>query len=562
MKTGAPIDLVVLGVYFVVLIGIGIYFSKKNKGGKDYFSGGNRLPWWVSGISLYMASFSAWTFTGAAGFVYSTEWFGVIYFIIWPVAFLVGSQITAAKWRRTRVISPVEYTRTRYNTMTQQTIGFVVVINALFGLGLTLTAVSQVIGSIMGLNITMVIVVSSLAILFYTYFGGLWAVAIADVFQFVILIGITIVILPLSLDLVGGIGNVFNHFTTLSLNHSFKGEEYNIFWLIAVFVFNTFNAANQAQRYYSVRDEKASRKVGILCGLLFITIPILFGIPPLVAKMIWPDLMSVQFFQAQTVPMEYVFIALVLKILPNGLIGVFMAAMFSATLSALDSAYNSAAAVMARDIYGGLFKPNATDKQLMTFGKIATFCIGIVTTITAVIYAGSSFGIFNWMMVFVSLFNIPMSIPLVCGLLFKDLKRWSGLATILLGLLLGVVEKFLLGWQFGFQMLGTVFFCLVMILSSNILSKIYLKNKLYSYITGLSVSLFFVIWFELLAQRPFGILDHVLVIFIAALIGTGVVFFSRLYARETPEDMEIINKFFQKLHTPISKEELAVIDGK
>jgi solute:Na+ symporter, SSS family len=562
MKTGAPIDLVVLGVYFVILIGIGIYFSRKNKGGKDYFSGGNRLPWWVSGISLYMASFSAWTFTGAAGFVYSTEWFGVIYFIIWPVAFLAGSQITAAKWRRTRVISPVEYTRTRYNTMTQQTIGFVVVINALFGLGLTLTAVSQVIGSIMGLNITMVIIVSSLAILFYTYFGGLWAVAIADVFQFVILIGITIVILPLSLNLVGGIGNVFSHFTTLSMDHTFKGEVYNIFWLIAIFVFNTFNAANQAQRYYSVRDEKAAKKVGLLCGSLFITIPILFGIPPLVAKMLWPDLMAVEFFKSQTVPMEYVFIALVLKILPNGLIGVFMAAMFSATLSALDSAYNSAAAVMARDIYGGLFKPNASDHQLMVFGKIATFCIGIVTTITAIIYSSSNFGIFNWMMVFVSLFNIPMAIPLVCGLIFKDLRRWSGLATILFGLLLGVVEKFFLGWPFGFQMLGTVFFCLLAILSSNVQARLYIKNKVHTYLLGAFVTVFFILWFELLAQRPFQVLDHALVIIIAGIIGTAVIFFSGLYAKETPEDKEIINKFFQKLHTPISKEELAIIDGK
>jgi SSS family transporter len=552
MKTGAMIDYFVLGAYFVILVGIGIYFSKFMKGGKDYFSGGNKLPWWVSGISLYMASFSAWTFTGAAGFVYHTEWFGVLYLLTWSISFLIGSPITAAKWRRTRVISPVEYSRTRYNKPTQQVIGYVMVLNALLGLGLTLTAISKVIASVMGLPIELVILVSGIVILIYTFLGGLWAVAIADVVQFVILIIITIVILPLSLNLVGGIGNLFTKLGTIKFGYQYKGEPYDFIWIFAILLMNIIVAANSAQRFYSVKNEKDAKKVGITTGLLFLTVPILFGIPPLVAKVLWPDLSSVPFFQNQIIPNDLVFVAIVLKILPNGLIGVFMAAMFAATLSTLDSAYNATAAVISKDLYAGIFKPDATDKQIMKFGRVSTFCIGVITIITALLYATSEFGIFNWMMTFVALFIIPMSIPLVYGLLFKDLKRWSGLITIIFGLIIGLIEKYLLGWQFGVQIFGTIILCSVLILSSNLLGKLYLRNKKYIFFISLFITLFFIFWFNITLNRNITISENILLNITPLIIGIGIYLSSILFSKENDEDRSIISGFFKKLDTPIN----------
>ncbi len=71
MKAVNVYDYVVIGLYFLFMLGIGLYFMKINKGAKEYFAGGSMIPWWVSGMTLYMANFSAWTFTGAAGFAYS-----------------------------------------------------------------------------------------------------------------------------------------------------------------------------------------------------------------------------------------------------------------------------------------------------------------------------------------------------------------------------------------------------------------------------------------------------------------------------------------------------------
>ena len=67
MKTVNMYDYLVIAGYFLFMLGIGIYFTRINKSGKEYFAGGNMIPWWVSGMTLYMANFSAWTFTAAAG---------------------------------------------------------------------------------------------------------------------------------------------------------------------------------------------------------------------------------------------------------------------------------------------------------------------------------------------------------------------------------------------------------------------------------------------------------------------------------------------------------------
>mgnify|MGYP001161987677 CR=1 FL=1 len=551
MKIGTTIDYFVLAIYFLILVAIGFYFAKKMKGGHDFFSGGNKIPWWVSGISLYMSNFSAWTFTGAAGFVYFTGWYGVLYFCTWSFSFLIGSQLTAAKWRRSRVISPVEYTSTRYNKTTQQVIGYVILLNMLFSLGIGLAAVSKVIAAAMGIDITLVVLVAGIAILLYTFLGGLWAVTIADVIQFVILIAISLIILPLSLNLVGGIGEFITKSDTLSLSHVYKGEKFDIFYLISVILINIINGAYTGQRYYSVKDEKDAKKVGITCGLLFLTVPILFGIPPMVARIIWPDLSLVPFFQNQLVPNESIFIGIVLKVLPNGLIGIFMAAMFSATLSSIDSAYNMTASIIAKDLYANIFNPKANDKQIMFAGRIATFVIGIITIVTAYIYATSQLGFFYWGVTFVSLFFLPMTMPLVFGLLFENLPRWAGLATILIGLLVSITTRFLLGYSFGWQVISIMIVCTMFLLTSDFLRRIYLNNKfkalLFSFLLTFLISfIFYIFSFKILNN-----IEKLLLMIIFFLFSIGVYYFSHLFAKETIEDKTIIKQFFEKLNTPV-----------
>ncbi|CAG0982066.1 partial Sodium/proline symporter, partial [Anaerolineae bacterium] len=336
-------DYIVIAAYFLFMLGIGLYFMKVNKGAKEYFAGGSMIPWWVSGMTLYMANFSAWTFTGAAGFAYATGWFAILYFSTWSLSYLVGSQLTASRWRRTRSISPVEYTYTRFNFTTQQFLSLVISLNFTLSAGVQLAATCKLLAPVMGLDIVLVTLVTGTVILIYTFMGGIWAVSITDVVQGVILLSITFIVMPLALELVGGPVVLLRSIPPLSFDHLYNGVHYTEHWLVSIFIIMTFGtAAGAAQRFYSVKDEKDAKKVGLLAGGLFLTVPLVFGVPPLVARVIWPDLAAVDFFKPYigSNPQDLVFVALCLKLLPNGLIGVFIAAMLAATMSTLSSVYN------------------------------------------------------------------------------------------------------------------------------------------------------------------------------------------------------------------------------
>jgi len=451
------IDLLVLLFYMGLMLGIGLYFRRYMKGANEYFAGGNMIPWWVGGISLYMSSFTAWTFTGAAGFVYHTGWFGVLYFLSWPLAYFLGYRLTAARWRRSRVLSPVEYVSTRFNPMTQQILSYILVTSGLLTRGITLVAVCKIISASVGWPIEYMIIGTGLVMLLYTLHGGLWAVSITDVVQFIFLFVITVIVTPLCIMKVGGWHSLLQNSAPISFHHEYAGMPYDLHYILAFLLVNILNANwGAAQRYYSVKDEKDAKRVGLFCSALFLTAPILFGLPPLAAKLMWPDLTTIPFFAQSSRPEDLIYLGIVLTWIPNGMIGFFIAAMFSATMSTLSGAYNVDSSIIARDLYKGLIKPTATNEEMLHVGKIATIFLGLITIVTALVYANSSLGIFNLMVVFVSLFQVPIAVPMVFGLLFRKPCRRAALASMLSGLVAGFVFRFLLGWSVGLQVYGMI----------------------------------------------------------------------------------------------------------
>lgn len=286
MRLAQDVDYIVLIIYFILMLAIGIYFSKFSKNVRDYFAGGNRVPWWVSGISLYMTNFSAWTFTAAAGFIYHSSWYGVIYISSGIVTYAVGALLTAKRWRRSRVVSPIEYTQTRFNIQTQQLLGWVISANFILSAGAQLSATCKFLAPLFGIDIDLLIVITGFVILLYTFLGGLWGVMITDFVQFVILISMTLIISPLSLKLVGGITGLIEKAPPLVFNHIYNNVHYDVHFLIAIYLIGIFGiAAGASQRFYSVVDEKSALKVGILASTLSLAQPLLFAVPHLLQEL-------------------------------------------------------------------------------------------------------------------------------------------------------------------------------------------------------------------------------------------------------------------------------------
>jgi SSS family transporter len=534
------------------MLSVGFYLSRFSKSVRDYFAGGRRIPWWISGVSLYMTNFSAWTFSAAAGFAYHTTWFGIIYFSTWSLAYLIGSQITAVRWRRSRVISPVEYTYTRYNRPTQQLLSWVISLNFVLSAGAQLSATCKLLSPLIGIDIDTLIILTGGVILLYTFLGGIWGVMITDLLQFVILISITIIITPLSLKLVGGIENLIKNLPPLELEHIYNNVYYDINWIIAIFMITTIGvAAGAAQRFYSVQDEISARKVGLLAGFLFTSVPLIFGVPPLVARILWPDLSQVDFFKGFFQPKDLVFIGVALNVLPGGLIGIFMAAMLSATMSALSSVYNHVASIVTRDIYGGFFRPNASEEEQFKFGRIITFTIGFAVIIEALIYIHSELGIFNIMVIFFTLFNMPVVVPITFGLLFKRIPRWGAFASIIWGLAIGFITKFLLGWSMGPQVYLVFAASFIILISSHKIGELYLSKRIILISISLTISMAMAILFLNTAVGELTYIKIVLIVSLSLALGSSIIYFAKLFSNETKEDKEIIDEFFRKLETPI-----------
>jgi Na+/proline symporter len=104
----APDYLVVAG-YFVIVLAVGFYFRNRLEAAKDYFAGGNQIPWWLAGISHYMSSFSAFSFIAYAQMGYRYGWVAVTLFWATIPGCVLGGLMFAKRWRRARVITPVQF---------------------------------------------------------------------------------------------------------------------------------------------------------------------------------------------------------------------------------------------------------------------------------------------------------------------------------------------------------------------------------------------------------------------------------------------------------------------
>ncbi len=588
MNFGLPaVDYVVIGFYLVLMLGIGYYFSRFMKGGKDFFIGGNLIPWWVSGVSLYMTMFSAWTFTGAASFVYHTSWYGLLYFATWPIAFFIGFQISAKRWRRTRITSPVEYIRTRFNKSTHLFLSIFLAVTMLYWPAHHLASLSKICaptmfpGSMTAIDV--MIIVIGIIILIYTYWGGLWAVCITDVVQFLILITVCIVLVPvifLSGDF-SSFGKFIEQIPPLKFRHVLPDktlfDEWYLFGFIVANIFS-YSVGEKAQRYYSVRNEKDAMKVGWLTFILFMTAPLLFGIPPLVGKILWPDISMLNYFASVTKAEENIFIAVVLRYMPAGVIGIFLSAMMAASMSSMSGVWNSVSSIISIDIYKSIFKPNATEKETLLVGRITVFAFALVAILLALIIIHSKLGVFSFTNIVFGLTGIPVAIPMLLGILTRKISRWSAMISIIAGTMTASIARFLLHYSLGQQFILTVAITLLFIIISNPLGRLYNRRKIYALIAILGLNLllavFFIIvnnnpnlslsnlsimfnsgWTEFLRSSPFWWMLSILAFFSLSRKAAA------LFGKDLLLSHQPVEEFFEKMDIPIDVEKEVLSKG-
>ncbi len=468
-------DYFILVGYFALMMGVGIFFYRYMKGLKDYFSGGNRIPWWLSGISFYMASFSAFAFVSYSAMAYQFGLVGVTIFWITLSGTLASVLFFARRWRRARIDSPVEYLETRYNPAIRQLFAWQGLPVRIIDDSLKLVSIGVMVSQAFNLPIVPSMIGSGLIMMVYTILGGLWAVAVTDFIQFIIMTTAVIALVPLSLRKVGGLGPFFSN-APEGFFH-FTSTEYNWFYIVVAILLYimAYSSVNWSliQKYYCVPREKDTTKVGCLVIILQIIGPPLILLPALAARQYMPELIEQGNERA-------VFPLLCLKLLPAGMVGLVVAAMFSATLSTLGGDFNVIASVLTNDVYRRLIRPQASQKECVMVGRLLTLLVGLMVLGLALLLSeATGEGLVRNMFKLFGIATAPVAIPMLLGLLTRKITTAGSLAGFLSGIAAGLLifmlcpdQTTLAGWivkQESLLLLGTTFTTLVVSLSVSLL---------------------------------------------------------------------------------------------
>lgn len=444
----SPYDYISICFYFAFVIGVGVIFARRNKNTSDYFRGGGIMPWWLAGVSAWMASFSAWTFTGAAGKIYDTGFFvlGLYYasLVPWLSVFL----FTCFRFRRMRVVTPMEAIRIRYGKVTQQFCTWIrLPFLLLFG-GVGLNTVGVFMSGAFGIDLVAVIITLGVMVTFVSLVGGAFGVAASDFVQMFLVVSVTVIIsvLALSQPSVGGVSGMLNKLPHSHFHwNEFARPEFITLWFMALLVNQLFslNSMENATKFLMARSDRHARLMVIFPLVGTLIGPLMWMMPPLVASVVHsrPSLQAM--FPNLRYPQEAAFLVTAHDVLPKGMLGLLICGIFGATLSNMDASVNQAVGILVRNFYLPIINPKCSEKKLLIISKLCTggfgliiICIGVLVSryrTLALFDLLNQLGVSLW---------LPLAIPLSIGLFYKRTPGWSSWTTVLIGLTTSFVIKF------------------------------------------------------------------------------------------------------------------------
>ena len=459
------LDYIAVLIYLVLMAVIGLSFGWFVKDIGSYFKGGGTIPWVMATITNFMGLFSTFVFVAYAGIAYEYGLVSITVFWTTVPACIIAGLVFGKRWRRTGHTTPVEYLEQRYGYPVRKLVTWMGLVMRFLDNMVRLYAIGVFITVVTPLSLEWSIVVSGIIVTIFNIIGGIWTVTIMSTVQMVILLLVTVILLPLSLDSAGGMAAVAEKIPD-HLNW-FNGPKGAPVWL-TVYGIMTVIKYNEnwtfIQKFYCVRDEKAATKVGIASGILFLIFTPVFLLPAVVSPLIIPEVSDPE--------MSYVMVSGML--LPAGIMGIMFSSMFAATMSSLNAEYNIMAGVLTNDVYLRMFNPKAGQKTLMNVARISTVLVGAIMILGAISIRNFG-GAFEANKLFTGILAIPVGIPLVMGVVSKKPDMASSIATIIVGIVAGIGLNIVPGLAWEYATLIELGLCLVIYYFPA-----FLRNRTYS----------------------------------------------------------------------------------
>ncbi len=386
----------VVGVYALLMVGMACFFIFKKKDENDYFRGGNRIPWYVAGMSIFATMLSSITFIAIPTQAYLQDW---RYFVM--AFFIIGMAPVAIYYYlpffcRLGITSAYEYLEKRFNLGVRLfgSAAFIVFMVCRVAVVTLLPAIA--LNAVTGVSIDACILICGILTMIYCSLGGLEAVIWSDFVQGIVLMGGAVSVLVL---LIMKTGNAGEHFSTFwSVANSYEKNRLwdfrfiltqPVFWVVAVqgLISNLSSYTSDQcviQRYIATPDENATKRSLWFNGCMSMFAQVVFygiGMALFAFYHTHPEAMDITMPKGDSV--LPIFMA---TEMPPWLAGLVIAAVFAATISTLSANLSSASTAVVTDFIKR-FKPDIPGKTQIRCGQICTYVVGILGIMAALTLA-------------------------------------------------------------------------------------------------------------------------------------------------------------------------------
>jgi SSS family solute:Na+ symporter len=391
-------DFLLIIALIIIQIGVGIFISRKGKGSEDYFMAGRKLPWWVVGGSVFSTNISASHLIGMLGIGYSVGFAQSHYEVLAVFAILILAFLFIPVYRRLPLFTLSQFLEKRFGDKVRLTYALLVLLLIIVQLighyyigARALSMLTQ--GSLFEINYPVALLLLSLIICSYSFFGGLSAVVYTDTLQavFILLVAIVLCYFTFSSPEING----FSGLLTLDSQLPEGSRKMNLYLpanhpdlpvsgvftgLILLHFFYWITNQYLVQRVLAAKSDDAAKYGVMVAGLLKLGIPFVTIATGVAAA----HLLNIKYAGQKILP-DDAFLYLVNAVIPAGfgLIGLLISGVLASTFSTIDSMMNSATTLFCIDIYKKYYRKNITDKELVIVGRLVTLTITLLAAVLA-----------------------------------------------------------------------------------------------------------------------------------------------------------------------------------
>jgi SSS family transporter len=455
------IDYLVVALYFAVIVAVGVSFSGGQKSLKEYFLGGNDVPWWAAAASGIATLVSAVSYLSAPGVAAAGNYTLHQYRLGLPLAIFLLCWVMLPFFHRQQRYSIYEYFEERFDLKARLCASGLFVVLKVCYIGLATYAPALVVQKMFGWSIWPVVLFVGLVTTIYTVLGGIKAVIWTDTLQLVVLMGGLVAVAVVLLGRIdGGLGEVVAvgaaHDKFRFLDFSLDLTTRYTFWgglVGGTFYLLTQYGVDQAelQRFMATR----SLREGNLALVTTLLATFAFGLFVFfIGTMLFVFYTQNPAKGGVAVTSNEIFPKFILEELPAGLKGLLVAGVLSAAMSTISAVLNSVTTVGVADFYNRF----AARPASVTLARGVTLALGVIGTLIAGL-AGSLGNILELSMTLNSFFGGPLVGIFLLGMLTKRASANAAFAGLLAGLgvaiWLGTATKVSFLWYGAFSATAT-----------------------------------------------------------------------------------------------------------